>query len=369
MHRPYGARNPDLATVNSLLSRLGLGALLPGTAETHPGRHAKCSGLTTSGRRVFVKQIRSGPGRQAAALKRSVAFQDVDVKAFSSAPLLGVDEQHGLLVYDFIEDATPADEIARDGAFGEDLAHRTGEILASLHGLGMAESMNAAEFSRQSFPPTEQLDGLSLDQLTGSSNAALQAWRLLQQDGELVDALKALSRDSRAKPPVPSHCDFRLDQLLVSGGTLHVIDWEEFRPADPARDVGSFVGEWLYLAADRAARAVHTEDDGGQPSTAGPSREEITSRTAVELGRIQPVVKAFWLEYRSHGGPVQPGMPRRVVSLAGWHLFDRMFSLATGMVTLGATQYVAHGIGRRALLGPDAFARLLGLGEWDASSR
>ncbi|WP_326613891.1 class V lanthionine synthetase subunit LxmK [Streptomyces scopuliridis] len=367
MHSSSGARIPDLATVNSLLSRQDLGELLPETVVSHSGRHRKCSGFTTSGRGVFVKQMNAAPGQQAPGLERAKQFERIRVPGLRTPELLGSDEENNLLVFDLVPDAEPANELARESGFGPELAHHIGEVIGRLHELPLSEDISI-DTSLPPYPPLDSLDGLTVGQFQTSSAAVLQGWRLLQEDQPVVDAVRALRHGEETAPKVPSHCDFRLDQILVSGQGPHIVDWEEFRFGDPARDVGMFVGEWLYLAADRAARVLHTGDAGRPRSATGATREEISAQTVIELRTVQPTVKAFWDGYRSSRGTPDPDLPRRAISYAGWHLYDRMFNVVARMALLSATQYVANGMGRRALLAPDGFARLLEMGEFDARS-
>ena len=366
MHSSSGARIPDLATVNSLLSSKDLGELLPETVVGHPGRHRKCSGLTTTGRGVFVKQMNAAPGRQAPGLERTRQFESIRVPGLRTPELLGSDEGNNLLVFDLIQQAKPANDLARESGFGHELANQIGEVIGRLHELPLTAD-TSIDSSQPPYPPVSSLDGISVGQFQTSSAAVLQGWRLLQQDQPVVDAVRALRHGEGTAPKVPAHCDFRLDQILLSEQGPHIVDWEEFRLGDPARDVGMFVGEWLYLAADRAARVLHTGDVGKPRSATGATREEISAQTAIELRTVQPTVKAFWDGYTSVRKP-DPDLPRRAISYAGWHLYDRMFNVVAKMALLSATQYVANGMGRRALLAPGDFARLLDMGEPDAHS-
>ncbi|GGJ84166.1 hypothetical protein GCM10011583_14760 [Streptomyces camponoticapitis] len=367
MHSSSGARIPGLAPVNSLLSRLDLGELLPETVVSHSGRHRKCSGFTTAGRGIFVKQLNAAPGQRAPGLERAKQFEEIGIPGLRTPKLIGSDEENNLLVFDLVRDAKPAHDLARESGFGPELARHVGEVIGRLHETPLSEGVSV-DTSPPPYPPLDSLDGLSLGQFQASSAAVLQGWRLLQQDQPVVDAVRALRQGEEAAPRVPSHCDFRLDQILVSEQGTHIVDWEEFRLGDPARDVGMFVGEWLYLAADRAARVLHTGDAGLPRSATGATREEISAQTVVELRTVQPTVKAFWDGYTSVRDTPDPDLPRRAISYAGWHLYDRMFNVVARMALLSATQYVANGMGRRALLAPGDLARLLEMGVLDARS-
>ncbi|MEU7659160.1 class V lanthionine synthetase subunit LxmK [Streptomyces lincolnensis] len=366
---PNGVRIPDLAIVNPFLERLGLGKLSPDRVVTHPGRHRKCSGVTTSGRGVFVKQLNESLGCPAPGVRRARSFEALRTPELSGAALLGADDDRNLLVFELIEDAEPADLLAREGRFDAGLARCLGEMTGALHELPVDLENASIDTSPSRYPPLGSLEGLTLTQYQAASSAVLQGWRLLQQDEEVKEALRALRRDEDTASKVPTHGDFRLDQVLVVGGRRHIIDWEEFRLGDPAHDVGMFVGEWLYLAADRAARGLHTGPVGDSGTVLGVSREEVIARTTVELRAVQPMVGEFWSGYRSVRTTTDPDLPRRSAAFAGWHLYDRMFSVVAKMMVLSMTQYVANGIGRRALLNPHEIAGILEMGEIDVTSR
>ncbi|MGW7540976.1 class V lanthionine synthetase subunit LxmK [Streptomyces sp. NPDC054770] len=362
-----GARIPDFALVNPFLAQLGLGELSPDQVVTHPGRHRKCSGITTRGHGVFVKQLNASLGRPAPGIKRVRSFEALRVPGLSGAALLGADDEHNLLVFELVEDAEPADLLAREGRFDAGLARRLGEMLGVLHEQRPEEG--SVDTSPSPYPPLKPLDGLSLGQYQAASAAVLQGWRLVQRDEEVKEALRAVRRDEERASKVPTHGDFRLDQVLVSGQRTHIIDWEEFRLGDAAHDVGMFVGEWLYQAADRAARGVHTGPVGESGTVLGVGREEVMARTTVELRAVQPMVGEFWSGYRSVRATVDHDLARRAALFAGWHLYDRMFSVVAKLSVLSMTQYVANGIGRKALLMPEQIVSLLEMGEVDVASR
>ncbi|MEX1654843.1 class V lanthionine synthetase subunit LxmK [Streptomyces pseudovenezuelae] len=361
-----GARIPDFTLVNPFLEQLGLGELPPDRVMTHPGRHKKCSGFTTLGRGIFVKQLNAALGCPAPGVRRVRSFEALHVPGLSTPALLGADDDRNLLVFELVEGAEPADELAREGRFDPGLARRLGETIGTLHELPPTLH-GTIDASASAYPPLEPLEGLSLTQYQAASAAVLQGWRLLQQDEEVKAALRALRRAEDGAAKVPTHGDFRLDQVLVADGRTQIIDWEEFRIADPARDVGMFVGEWLYLAADRAARVLHTGHAAQSKTVIDASREEVMAQATVELCAIQPMVTQFWDGYRSVRTETDLEFPLRVAAFAGWHLYDRMFSVVAKLAVLSMTQYVANGIGRKALLSPARIVELLEIGDFDVA--
>ncbi|WP_460338348.1 hypothetical protein [Actinoallomurus acanthiterrae] len=214
---------------------------------------------------------------------------------------------------------------------------------------------------------------------TASSAAALEVWRLLQGDAELVAALTRMREREAAAPRTAAHCDLRLDQFLLAGSELYLTDWEELRFADPARDVGAFAGEWLYRAITAIPESARSDGASDSPLT----HQQILSAGAREIERRRPLVAAFWTGYRAergadgadpaeHGavdanlaerGAIDADLAERAAAFAGWHLLDRVLSLAEHTPRIRAVDRAAFGIGRRVLLNAPAAATTLGLGD------
>lgn len=346
-------RVPD---VNAVLARLGLGSLTAaGEVATFPGRNENWAGATDAGQRVFVKRFGGpdGPRR----MRRTIAFQQAACQGagFPAPRLLGWDEESRLLVTEFIDGGVSGADLAADGDFGPDLALRAGEIIGSLHQLPVARSGAPAD-GRPLLPSLDLLRGLTLDLFYESSAGELKAWRLMQTDEALIAAIRALLDREEATAHVPAHCDLRLDQLLRAAGQLYVIDWEEFRLADPARDIGSFAGEWLYRAVTDWARG----QAGGEP----PPDEEIQRHCAAGIERARPTIAAFWSGYRQarQRDQLDGELGERAAAFAGWHLFDRLLAAARDSVRLPALSRAAAGIGRAVLCAPRDAAATIGLG-------
>ena len=341
--------------VDAVLARLGLGCLIttPG-ARTWPGRNESWSGPTDEGFRVFVKRF-AGPREEAGQrMARSLAFERlVSGRLPGMAPRgLGWDEPGGVLVTEQVDDADRGCDLAAAGEFGTDLAFRVGRLVGALHGLAVTEPLPGGR--RPVLPSSAFLRGLPLSVFAAASAGELKAWRLMQRDEELAEAVdRLLAREERA-PQVPAHCDLRLDQFLLSGGRLYLTDWEEFRLADAARDVGSFAGEWLYRAATGWADRVAPDEP--------PSHEVILRYCADGIDRVRPVIAAFWSGYTRARPGHDPELPARAAAFAGWHLLDRMLAAARGAVRLGAIYRAAAGVGRTALRAPARSAATIGLG-------
>lgn len=351
----------SLAGLDALLGRLGLGSV----RDTHdlgafPGRNDIWAGTTESGHHVFVKRFTGSPGDSLSRFRRSVAFERLAVAAgvagLTAPRCLGWDEQARLLASELIEGARSGAELAAQGEFGPGLACRAGAAIAGLHSLRAAAPDRG---SRPSLPSLELLAGLPLPVFAECSGAELQAWHLMQHDEPLVAAIGDLLSQERKAPWVPAHCDLRLDQFLVDGQKLWVSDWEEFRLADPARDIGSFTGELLHRAVFEVA--------GPGAEAAGPagdwlSHEQIIRRCAGAIERAAVTVAAFAVGYRRVRPCLDAWTLRRAAAFAGWHLLDRMTAAAKRSARLGALDRAAGGIGRAILLAPGESVVTVGLG-------
>jgi hypothetical protein len=353
--RPGWARE-----ANDVLLRLGLGRLpLSARPSTFPGRNENWAGTTEYEIGVFVKRFGGPPSASLRQLRRSLAFWQVPatVGAVPAPRLLGYDEPARLLVSELITGAVTGAELAATGAFGKDLATRAGLALARLHGAAAPDPLPGCSPGDRlpALPSAELLHGLTPEVFYACSAGELKAWGLMQDDPELAPAVESLLSLEERAPLVPAHCDLRLDQFLLAGSRMYVADWEEFRLADAARDVGSFAGEWLY----RAVTGWAADGAGGTDTL---THEEILRRCTEGIGWASAVISAFWSGYRQARGQFDVGLPGRAAAFAGWHLLDRMLAASRDAVRLSAVQRAAAGIGRTILLAPDEAAATIGLG-------
>ncbi|WP_320776116.1 class V lanthionine synthetase subunit LxmK [Streptomyces sp. CRN 30] len=345
--------------VTRLLTRLGLGGFDTATISSLPGRNENWLGTTTQGVAVFVKQLGGAPEGSAQRLRRLISFERCitatdTVRALTTPRLLGWDEPTRLVVYERVASARTGAELAEGGDFTPELAHRAGQALAELHRL---QAPGHLDGSAPPLPPTELLNALPLQSFSRASGAELEAWRLLQNDGPLIEALRGLRRQERAARPVPAHCDLRLDQFLYDGSALLLTDWEEFRKADPARDIGAFAGEWLYRAVIQVPGRM-----GVLPFTTGTASHRDVLATGVQaLEEVRPMTRQFWAGYRAVAGTAEPGLVSRATAFAGWHLLDRFLAGAHERPQIRAAERAAAGIGRTAVLSPGEFCAALGL--------
>ncbi|WP_216588466.1 class V lanthionine synthetase subunit LxmK [Streptomyces brasiliscabiei] len=340
-----------------LLERLGLGSLTGDKHEFRTGRNENRVGVTSTGCAVFVKRLDSEQRDSVARFRRMVLFEEFAVNdqgdGLSSPPCLGWGEEELTIVFAWLKDAHSGAELARDERLTDELAQEMGRTVGTLHALSL-ESLSGDSEDLPLMPPLEMFEALPRAYYTRASGASLEAWRLLQNDQDLIAGLRRLRDWESSAERVPAHCDLRLDQFLIQGERVHLCDWEEFRLADPARDIGGFVGEWLYRAVLEIPAQLSTLGD------------QLTHRRVIESGtreleRLRSKNSAFWAGYRRMVAVSDPNLAIRATAFAGWHLIDRMLAGAERRPLLTAAERAAAGIGRTAVLNPARFTEILGL--------
>ncbi|QWF82522.1 class V lanthionine synthetase subunit LxmK [Amycolatopsis sp. CA-230715] len=335
----------------TLLRGLGLGGFVPESGVSYLGRNQNCAGRTTAGAEVFVKKIDGA----AVQFERAVRFEEMNRErgggGVRAPSLLGHDERNGLLVFERVLGHRSGAELATDDRITASDCARMGALLGRLHGFPAADPTRFG--AAQSVLPEEPaLRRLSAAQFVELSAAELELWNLIQYDRVLLAAVDRLREHERAAVHRPIHADLRLDQYLIDGASVYLTDWEEFRLGDPARDVGGFVGEWLY-------RAVLGIAGNGDDDLSG--HEGVLRRGVAEIAGIRPLVSSFWRGYREAADFADAGLAARAVGYAGWHTFERLFASARFGPRLSATQRAVVGVGRTALVRPEKFFTALGL--------
>jgi hypothetical protein len=351
------------AEIDALLSRLRLGSFCPlDEAVSLPGRNQTWAGITSLGNHVVVKRFRGSVGSARGRLRRSLAFEatvgTAAPRRFATPRCAGWDEDAGLMAFEFIEGARSGTDLLLAAEWDDDLARRAGLAIGELHAIHTHSRPDgpwaACDRTAPALPSAELIEGLPVPVYAACSAAELQAWSLLQHDSALARAVGQLLRLQDQADVTPAHCDFRLEQLFVAAGGLYLCDWEEFRFADPARDVGSFAGEWLHYAV-----TTMTASDADAETL---SHAEIVRRIADSIERLRPRIAGFWSGYRCARPTAGRDLAVRAAAFAGWHMFDRMLAIARRSARLRAVDRAAAGIGRTILLSPASFAETLGLG-------
>jgi hypothetical protein len=354
----------DPADVPSLPAELDLGLIRPETATRLLGRHDNWSGTTTTGRRVFVKRFVEPVHEGHLDVGRVVQIESVltapEFAGITHPRLLGFSESTRTLVFDLLEDAVPAHRLLADKQLSMTTVVELGKLVAALHSLP-AELAERYPFLRR--PSVPFLLGaasawVSLARYLNSSAATLAAYRLMQSDQGLLDALVELRRRSAAAEPRLTHRDLRLDQVLVADGQVYLTDWEELALGDPAMDVGTVIGQFLFEGVQDIVR--HRDHDVIFHENSL-SAADVVARGAAGLARVRPLITRFWRVYHAAARPADTDLAERATAFAGWHLFDRLVAVAANSSRLPAISRAAAGIGRKALLDPGRFVTTLGL--------
>ncbi|MDI6099140.1 class V lanthionine synthetase subunit LxmK [Actinoplanes sp. NEAU-A12] len=344
--------------VIGFLHRLGLGEIDMNTVSALGGRNPNWAGTTSTGHSVFIKEL---PAVVPTALQRTLAYEEVARRVPPGSPLrspelLGADADAGLVAFHRVPGARAMNAIAVAGELEPALCVRAGAAIGALHGLDVP---SGTDDSPLEMPPLAWLTALPVELLGGYSMAQLAGWRLVQNDAEVVAGLHALRAAEAAARRVPVHGDLRMDQFFLANDQLYLCDWEYFRLADPARDLGAFTGELvfqaLYLAlSDRRAATVA----GGSDEL---DHTEIHRRATAGLDVAGDLVRAFWAGYREHAPADDPDLAARAFGFAGWHMYDRLITWGENHSQLNPVVKAIAGICRRFLTDSVATARLFGV--------
>lgn len=344
--------------LDDFLTRAGLGTFT-GEVTSLPGRNAVWIGRTTSGRRVFVKQALGDQGAE--RVRRQELFDHVSRELWPAAQhpgprLLASDPDVGLVAFEAVDGRDGA-SLVIDEAVDEDLASALGQILARVHSAPGRVAGRELDPAEGLFPVVSLLHAVPPEAFEMMSFADVQVMQFLQADIPLVESIHRLHELAAQAPAVPIHGDLRMDQVLVGSDRTYLTDWEDFHLGDPARDVGSFAGEFLY----RAVLDIVTDRGQAPAPTDVLTHEDVLARASASITRQVPVIRALWRSYTAHRPDIDPGLPVRATAYAGWHTIDRLFASASRASRLRAVERAAAGIGRSALLNPDRFHTVLGL--------
>ncbi|MFK0258333.1 class V lanthionine synthetase subunit LxmK [Streptomyces sp. NPDC090445] len=358
--------------VAELLDRLGLGSFVPDGLTAFGGRNDNWAGTTTSGDQVFVKTVTRAPDGSSPELGRTLAYEALSRRLPADSPLrspvhLGAHEGAALNAYRLLSGARSGSEIAVDGGFDEEMCREAGRAVATLHALDADGA--GVDTGEAPLPPLAWLEACPWSALQDRSMAQIAAWKLVQDDAEVVAALRLLREREQAAPRTPAHCDLRFDQFIQHEDTLYLCDWEEFRIADPARDVGAFIGEWLFQATYSVFAPTGDRGSAGAPALGFDlAHEEIVERGSASLRRHTPRIAAFWQGYLECRVP-DAELAERAVGFAGWHMYDRLIATAQAHAVLSPVARAAAGIGRVLLLNPSGAVATLRLEAPSGSSR
>ncbi|MEU2030507.1 class V lanthionine synthetase subunit LxmK [Nocardia amamiensis] len=345
----------DTTAANTLLSRLGFGDLLPESVSSVTGRNTNWIGETQSGISVFVKQLH---GRDRTdRLTRISVIAGLHVEGLRMPEMIGLDFEDSIVAFRLLPEAKNLlDRVAADEISLEDCAS-CATLVAALH------NADASDLDKGShpLPPMDHFDAIPFDAYSIASGAQLDMWRLFQNDSVLQTSLNALRRceEVACREARPTHGDLRLDQFTLSRNYMYLMDFEEARLGDPARDVGSFIGEWLHQAVIKIPEELPRAFDFGHQAT----HQEVVETGLNELEKRTPYIREFFETYcAERSRPEGTDFSTRCAAYAGWHMLDRMLAASADAAVLSAGSRAAGGIGRTLLVNPEEFTSTLGMG-------
>ena len=321
------------------------------------GRNGAWVMTLDSGRRVFVKQISLVKAGEA-AFTRSLAYATFAAEhprfAAPGPRLLAHCSRRQLLVFEYCSGSSLA-QLLVDEKVPHSFSTTAGRLLARLHSGPTSGLLPTNPPS----PPVAMFHGVAHHRYAELTLGELRLWPTLQQDAELVEAVSQLRTVEDSHRTAPIHGDLRLDQFHIDGDELSLLDWEEFGQGDPARDLGTLAGEWIYRAV---LDTVTSRAGAGSP----PDRFDTASATrriTERMTHLVPQIRRLWTAYRSETATTDEGLATRATAHLGWHLIDRTVTRASFVAQLPGIERAAAGIGRRILLHPDRYAIALGIEE------
>lgn len=102
--------------------------------------------------------------------------------------------------------------------------------------------------------------------------------------GRVLEACDRLGARTREPEPCGIHRDFYADQVIVSGGRMHLIDFDLYCEGDPALDIGNFLGHLTE-------QSLRTLGDPGALANVEGALEERFVELSGEAAR--PAVRAY----------------------------------------------------------------------------
>lgn len=325
------------------------------------GRNLNFRARLTDGSGIFVKQFvtpADGDARHVDAnFGRALGFERFrrdhpGLQELGAPQLIAADESERIMIFEPLDDVRSMATLADENALTPMILRRSGQALGRLHGA----PPDGVVVEAHRFPPLAALRAIPLATWMTCSAGELEAWRLMQQDEGLGQALARLRDSEDRAEHTPIHGDLRLDQVLVSTDAVHLTDFEDFRKGDPARDIGALLGELVY----RAVLSIVKDWTGSFTMDVAFTHEEIVDRGAAELDDRLPLIAAFWDGYREVR-QVDDDLLERSTAWLGWHMFDRLLAGSADRNKLLSVHRAAAGIGRAVVVSPQRYVDTLGM--------
>lgn len=287
--------------------------------------------------RWFVKQARRAPdgtlfaqvANEAAVLRWAHASPaGIGVRPLMPEPYF-YDAEAQVLVTEYLTSYRQLmDHYRQRAVFGRGWARAVAGRLARCHAIRRVDGTtdDAGAFRLIEQGPFWTWDRVTPEQIASQPEGFTEFVEIVQNTEGLTASLRTLR--GAWQPRCLIHADAKSDNVMVrprsrSGAAdLRFVDWELAGWGDPAWDVGTVIGDYLYhwLASIR-------------PSTDG-TLDDWLARARIPFDRVRVAVAAFWDAYSRHGvlGASGPDV-MRAVGYAGVFLLDRALA---AVVTLGS---------------------------------
>lgn len=296
-----------------------------------------------------------------------------------TSELLGVDPARGVLAFAALEGVATLVHGLFDWDASPETYAAVGREIAQLHELPV-EQARLAELREEPFGEPNRIFpvAIPLEAYGLLSSGMLDFYRLVQRDIALHRPIALIHEGTEDRAVI--HGDLRGDQVVLPPEAPQaplLIDFEEARIADPARDVGALVGEVLRLVVmtastsdddvpaspsgsdDRAPAPTSTSGDR-VPRAQEASTDRVVAAAMERMADAAPLLSALREGYGDTAQRWSADFPERVLRVAGWHLFDRALAVAQHGVALSVRDKAGAGIGRRLLCDPARYRAALG---------
>lgn len=317
------------------------------------GRNFSAIVETKGGDCLFVKIITGVDASE--RFDRTISFFAAGKKPLGMCTplLIEEDRESFAVVNEVVEDATKMSLLVTDGELDGHIWATVGAGIAVLHAWNPDDS-SIIDSTIPLFPPTRSDLATSLDFYENASSGQIELLLMLQRDKSVRDAIVELLTLPYNATPI--HGDLRTDQILLRDNNFWIIDWEDFRIGDPARDLGSILGEIFF---HYMRPLIHQASDGGSVTAEG-----IVSSGMELLERVKPSISALWSGYTNSivmDSKEMHSFIDRVIGFMGWQMFDRSLSLGGVLGQISGVEKALMGMGRQMLLYRGSYAPVLGI--------
>ncbi|PPI56823.1 phosphotransferase [Rathayibacter toxicus] len=315
------------------------------TIVRHPGRNTATSGKLLDGRSFFAKQIYGSGSKD--RYDRSILGSNLTA-GIATPRLIGSDDTSKILVFEWIEDTgTKFSQVER--IFDREW------LIGALHIVGEIHSIDLSTGEIVDFisPNPDVTAHISAETYSEATAGELEVYQILHSDSLMQQELQALRNDEKESREgnVFIHGDLRVDQFVGTTDGLQIVDLEESRRGDPARDLGSLLGDYLHrilinipsreLSSCRALSEEITDADVIEAGVKALERESIAIRDGISI--YAKTRRDFYLSH---------DFLDRSFRFSGWHMYDRAFAIAQSSNAIPAPYLAAAGIGRSLIASP-----------------